>query len=358
VSHPVVLIPGDGIGPEVIDAARRAIDATGAAIEWRTREAGRELYRLTGEALPAGVVDAIRDCGVGLKGPVTTPAGGAVHSVYLTLRRELDLFAGIRPCRTFPGVPGAAEGLDVVVVRMNLEDLYAGIEFAPGSVPAGQLRELVRRANGVEIAPDSGVSIKALSTSAAARLARLAFRYARANGRRKVTSVHKATVMPATDGLFAAAVRAEAERNPELAFEEVLVDTFAAQLVRDPARHDVAVMPVLYGDVISDLAAALAGGPGLAPGANVGDGCALFEAAHGTAPAHVGAGRANPMAAILSGVMLLRHLGEADAADRLERAVSEVLLDGRTLTYDLRGPADRRSPARTAEVADAVIARL
>jgi isocitrate dehydrogenase (NAD+) len=328
----VTLIPGDGIGPEVVAAARRVLDRTDANLVWD-------------ECDVDGALASIREHGVALKGPLSTRTRGA-RSVNLALRAELDLFAGIRPARNLTG-----GGLDVVVVRMNTEDLYAGIEYAARSPEAAELRALVSRAGGPSLGKDTGLSLKPLSASAARRTARRAFEYARSEGRSKVTAVHKATVMRYTDGVFLEAAREVASNFPDTEFADVLVDTACHQLVRRPADYDVLLCPMLYGDVLADLAAALAGGIGLAPGANVGDDYAVFEAVHGTAPRRAGTGRANPMGLILSGAMLLRHLGESAEGARVEQAVADVLADGRTLTYDL-------SPGRaagTAEVADAII---
>jgi isocitrate dehydrogenase (NAD+) len=328
----VTLIPGDGIGPEVVEAARRVLDRTGVKLVWDECDAD-------------GALASIREHGVALKGPLSTRTSGG-RSINLALRAELDLFAGIRPARRWTG-----GGLDVVVVRMNTEDLYAGIEYEARSPEAAELRALVSRAGGPSLGEDTGLSLKPLSASAARRTARRAFEYARSEGRSKVTAVHKATVMRYTDGVFLEAARGVADDFPDIEFADALVDTACHQLVRRPETYDVLLCPMLYGDVLADLAAALAGGIGLAPGANVGDRYAVFEAVHGTAPRHAGTGRANPMALVLSGAMLLRHMGKCEAAARVEQAVADVLADARTLTYDL-------SPERaagTAEVAEAII---
>jgi isocitrate dehydrogenase (NAD+) len=345
--HRVTLIPGDGIGPEVIGAAQRAIDATGVAIEWDRHDAGAELHEREGDPLPVAVLESIRERGVALKGPTATPAGSGFRSVNLALRRELGLFAGIRPCKTYAGVPGARPGMDVVIVRMNLEDLYAGIEYERSSEEAAALRGLIRAADGIEIGADAGFSIKPLSVSQCRRVAREAFEYARAHDRERVTAVHKATVMRHTDGLFLQAAAEIAGEYPDIAFDDRLVDTAAAELVTHPERSDVIVTPLLYGDILSDVAAALVGGLGMAPGMNVGDGIAVFEAVHGSAPKHRAQDRANPSAAILSGVMLLRRLGEEQAAGRLERALAAVIADGRSLTYDLRSSHEGAVGTRT-----------
>ena len=314
-----VLIPGDGIGPEVIAAARRVLDAACPALEWDVREVGARAYERDGDALPGAVVDAIRDAGVALKGPVATPVDGPFRSVNVALREALGLHTGIRPARSADG------RLDVVVVRMTTEDLYAGLEL--------------------ELSNDAAVALKPITRAACERTAREAFALARATGRARVTAVHKATVMPLTDGLFLDAVRAVGREFPDVEADDRLVDTTAAELVTKPERFDVLVMPMLYGDVLSDLAAALGGGLGFAPGANVGPGCAVFEPVHGTAQRHAGRDTANPVAAILSGAMLLRHLGEDEAADRVEGAVRDAATAG--------APG-----GGTRAMADAVVTRL
>jgi isocitrate dehydrogenase (NAD+) len=350
VPHRVTLIPGDGIGPEVCAAARLVLDATGIELDWDVQEAGAATFEREGSALPPSVLESIRERGVALKGPTAT--GRDFRSANLSLREELDLYAGVRPVRGFAGVGGGRPALDLVIVRMNHEDLYAGIEYPAASDNAARLRSFVAETAGAALPTDAGVSLKPLSASGAERVARLAFDWAETHGRRRVTAVHKATVMRATDGAFLEAARAVAAEHPRIEFDDLLVDAFCAKLVRMPERFDVLLLPVLYGDIASDLAAALIGGLGLAPGANLGDRHAVFEAVHGTAPRHAGQGKVNPLALVLSGSMLLQRLGEAEAAERVERAVAEVLAEGRTLTYDLGGSAG------TTEVAEAVAARL
>ena len=326
-----ILIPGDGIGPEVTAAARRVLDATGVGLEWDVHEVGVRAYERCGDALPDETVAAIREAGVALKGPVATPVGGAFRSVNLGLRRALGLHTGVRPARSADG------RLDVVVVRMNVEDLYAGIEAPAGSEAA----RTAAAALGHELPADAAVALKPLSRAACARTAAEAF----ARARRRVTAVHKATVMPHTDGLFVEVVRETARASGGIEVDDRLVDTVAAELVTRPERFDVLVAPMLYGDVLSDLAAALSGGLGLAAGMNVGEGCAVFEAVHGTARRHAGRDSANPAALILCGAMLLRHLGETGAAERVERAVRDAV--------------DAGAPARgTTAVTDAVLTTL
>jgi isocitrate dehydrogenase (NAD+) len=356
VSHRVTLIPGDGIGPEVVEAARRAMEATGVRLAWDVREVGAAAIERSGTPLPAAVLESIARCGVALKGPVATASGAGVRSVNLTLREALGLQAGIRPSRIWPGVRAPVEGLDVVIVRMLAGDLYAGIEFASGSEAVARLRDLVADACSRELPADAGVSLKPISRSDTQAVARIALAYAREHGRRKVTIVHKATVMRATDGAFLAAARAIADARPtDLVVDDRLVDTVCHDLAARPGRCDVLLTSMLYGDLLADLCAGLSGGLGLAPGVNVGPSCAVFEAVHGTVAHQAGRDSANPMAVILSGAMLLRHVGETTAADRLERAVAAVLADGRTATYDLAGG---REAAGTTAVTDAVIAAL
>ncbi|HXF36471.1 MAG TPA: isocitrate/isopropylmalate dehydrogenase family protein [Actinomycetota bacterium] len=355
MGHDVVVIPGDGIGPEVVDAARRVLAATGVDLRWEVRQLGLAAADRSGDGLPDVTLEAIRSAGACLKGPCATPPRGPLRSVNVALRQALDLYACVRPCRLFPGVPSPYEAVDVVVIRENTEDLYTGVEFPWGGEATGEVIRFVLEAVGERIPDDSGISIKANSIAGSERIARFAFAYARERGRRTVTVGHKANIMKRTDGLFLEAARTVAGAHPDVRFEERIIDALAMQLVQRPEAFDVLLLPNLYGDVISELCAGLVGGPGLAPGAHLGDGLAVFEATHGTAPRLAGTGRANPMALILCGAMLLRHLGEEDAARRVESAVAAVLAEGRTVTPDLR-PAGL--PATTGEVAEAVAARV
>lgn len=355
----ITLIPGDGIGPAVTDAARRVLDATGVAISWDVRVVGEAALADGADGpLPEAVLASIRANGVALKGPVATPAGSGFRSVNVALRRELGLFAQVRPCRSRPGVPGArAASVDVVVVRETTEDLYAGIEFAADETATGELIAWLV-AHGADVAPDAGISIKPVSAAASRRALEFTFEWALRNGRRRVTVVHKSTVMRATDGLFVAVAREVAAEHPELAFDERQVDLTAALLASRPDELDVLVMPNQYGDILSDVAAAVVGGVGVAPGANFGEDVALFEPAHGTAP-RLAAGRgADPVGTILSGALLLRHIGESGAADSVEHAVDEVLASGQTVTYDLRPGRAVEGAATTVEMTDAIISRL
>jgi isocitrate dehydrogenase (NAD+) len=357
VAHRVTLIPGDGVGPEVTEAARRALDATGVALEWDRQDAGYETWEREGTPLPERVIESIRERRVALKGPTKTPVDG-FRPVNMPLRAEFDLYAGIRPCRAYAGVPTRYPETDIVIVRMTHEDLYAGVEYGRGDAATGELRELIGRTNGTVLPDDSGVTIKWLSSAASRRLVSRAFAYAAEHDRRRVTAVHKANVMKESDGVFLEAAREVAAEHPEIEFDDRRVDSLCCELVLRPGEFDVLAMPLFYGDFVSDLGAGLVGGLGMAPGVNLGDDCAIFEAVHGTAPKHAGRNRANPLALMLSGVMMLRHLNELGAAGHLERAITEVVREGRSVTYDLKPSRDDPSAVGTAEVADAVIEKL
>ena len=357
-THAATLIPGDGVGPEVVEAARRTLAATGVAFDWDVQPAGSEVAEREGAPIPNRVLDSIRATRVVLKGPISTPVERSAPNANVSLRVELDLFAGVRPVRSYPGVPSPYEGIDLLVIRENTEDLYTGIELEQGEPETKELIAFVAERTGQWIRDDSGLSIKTISVGASERIARFAFERARTLGRRQVTAGHKANIMKFSDGLFVETVRSVAAVYPDIAYEERIVDNLAMQLVQRPETFDVLLLPNLYGDIVSDLAAGLVGGPGLAPSANLGDEIAVFEPVHGSAEALAGADRANPIAAILSGAMLLHHLGEAEAADRVERAVASVLAAGRTVTYDLKTQRDDPTAAGTSEVADAVIERV
>jgi isocitrate dehydrogenase (NAD+) len=331
--HRVTLIPGDGIGPELAEATRRVLDASGVAFEWEVVEAGEAVMAEHGTPLPEGVLESIRRNRVAIKGPITTPVGEGFRSVNVTLRQTLGLYANLRPARSMKGLETRYENVDLVIVRENTEDLYAGIEHMVGR--------------------DAAESIKIITREASERIARFAFDYAVANGRRKVTAVHKANIMKLSDGLFLESCRTvAAEYDGKVEFEDRIVDNMCMQLVQKPELYDVLVLPNLYGDIVSDLAAGLVGGLGVAPGANIGPDAAVFEAVHGSAPKYAGQNKANPTALILSGAMMLRHLGKADAASRVEDALREVIAEGRATTYDIGGSAG------TSQFADAIIARL
>jgi isocitrate dehydrogenase (NAD+) len=360
MSSSVTLIPGDGIGPSVTGAACRVVNATGVRIEWDVRQVGMSSMRHSGQPLPQQVIDSIVSNGVALKGPVSTPVGTrGFRSVNVALRRALDLFAQVRPCRTRTGFHGTTPNIDIVVIRDTIEDLYAGVELQADSAGAAEVGQVLERHGAGALPPDAGLSIKYLSRTASARIAEFALDYARRTGRTRVTAVHKASVMRCTDGLFLEEFTAAGERNraSDLDLDDMLVDNLCGSLVRNGSGYDVLVMPNMYGDIVSDLAAGLTGGVGLAPGANYGPGVAMFEPAHGSAPRHAGADRANPTAAILSAAMLLEHLGEHPAASAVVAAVDETIAEG-AVTYDLRRPDDARPPLGTDEFADRVIAKI
>ena len=333
MSQTVTLIPGDGIGPELAEATRRVLDASGVKLEWEVMDAGEAVMAKEGTPLPQRVLDSILRNKIAIKGPITTPVGVGFRSVNVALRQTLGLYANLRPVRSIPGLKTRYDDVDLVIVRENTEDLYAGIEHMVG--------------------PDAAESIKIITRAASERIARYAFEYAVANGRHKVTAVHKANIMKLSDGLFLESCRTiAAQYEGRIAFEDRIVDNMCMQLVQKPELYDVLVLPNLYGDIVSDLAAGLVGGLGVAPGANIGIDAAVFEAVHGSAPKYAGQNKANPTALMLSGVLLLRHIGEQAAAERVEAAIRAVIAEGRTVTYDLGGSAG------TSEFADAIVARL
>jgi isocitrate dehydrogenase (NAD+) len=356
MAHRVTFIPGDGVGPELSEATRRVLEGTGVEFDWDVQEAGADVIEKYGTPLPEPVLESIRANGVAIKGPLTTPIGTGFRSVNVALRKELDLFACLRPCKWYRGVRSRYENVDLVIVRENHEDLYAGIEFEQGSPEAKQVIEFLNSLQPRRIREDSGISIKPISITGTRRIARFAFDYARAYGRKKVTAVTKANIMKHTDGLFYAVSREVAKEYPEISYDEYLVDNMSMQLVQKPENFDVLLLPNLYGDILSDLAAGLVGGLGVAPGANMGDSVAVFEATHGSAPKYKGQNKVNPMAMMFSGVLMLRHLGEGDAADRLERGLAQVIAEGRSVTYDMKPNRDDPTAVGTSEVADAVIA--
>ncbi len=353
----ITLIPGDGIGPEVSLATQRCIEAAGVAVEWETVHAGTDIMEKKGTPLPDDVLDSVKKNRVAIKGPITTPVGSGFRSVNVALRKELDLYACLRPCKLYSGIRSPFEKIDLIIVRENTEDLYAGIEFEAGSAEAKTLEKKILELNPkAKMNPGAAISIKPISREATERIVHFAFETALKNKRKKVTAVHKANIMKCTDGLFLRTAREVAKRyEGRIAFEDRIVDNMCMQLVQRPTEYDVLVLPNLYGDIVSDLCAGLIGGLGVAPGANIGDGIALFEATHGSAPKYKGMNKANPTAMILSGMLMLRYLGEEKAADRLENAVAAVLKEGRSVTYDLK--KDRNDPAAvgTIQMADAII---
>jgi isocitrate dehydrogenase (NAD+) len=359
VAHRVTLIPGDGTGPELTEATRRVLEATGVEFDWDVREAGADVMdRYGGNPLPDEVLAAIRETGVALKGPITTPVGGGFRSVNVALRKSLDLYAQVRPCKTYPGVRTRFEDVDLIVVRENTEDLYAGIEYEQGSEEAQELIDWIKSKGGKLAHDDAGISIKPISISGTRRIVQFAFDYARRNGRRKVTAVHKANIMKFSDGLYLHVAREVAAENDDIEFDDRIVDNMCMQLVQRPEEYDVLVLPNLYGDVLSDLCAGMIGGLGLAPGANFGEGIAIFEPTHGSAPKYAGQNKVNPMAQLLSGMLMLRHLEENEAADGLEQAIAEVIREGKSVTYDMKPRRDDPTAVGTSEVADAIIEKL
>ncbi len=339
MAYRVTLIPGDGTGPELIAATRRVLEATGVAFDWDVRQAGADVMEEYGTPLPDTVLDSIRANKVALKGPITTPIGSGFRSVNVAIRKALDLYANIRPARTMRGIPVCHDNVDVVVVRENTEGLYAGIEH--------------------DVIPNEAAeTIRIITRRASERVVRFAFEYARANGRRLVTAVHKANILKATDGLFLKVAREVAEQYPDIEFNDRIVDNMCMQLVQRPHEYDVLVLPNLMGDIVSDLASGLVGGLGVAPGANFGEELAVFEPVHGSAPKYTGMNKVNPTANILSGALMLRHLGEHKAAKRVEDAIAAVIAEGKNVTYDLKTTRDDPTAVGTKEMADAFIAAM
>lgn len=346
--HNVTLIPGDGTGPEICAVVKNVVAATGVQIAWEQVEAGIDIMKTAGTPLPDNVLASCRKNKVALKGPITTPIGTGFRSVNVALRKELDLYACLRPCKTYKGVKSRYENIDLVVVRENVEDLYAGVEWPSG---AEESKQIIAMAKG-KINPDAAISIKPISRFNSERIIRFAFDYAVKHKRRKVTAVTKANIMKCTDGLFYDVAREVAKKYPGIEYEERLIDNMCMQLVQKPELYDVICLPNLYGDILSDLCAGLIGGLGIAPGANIGLTGALFEAVHGSAPKYAGQNKVNPTAVLLSAKLMLDHLGETDAAERLEKATADVIREGRNVTYDLGGKAGTR------EMGDAIIEKL
>jgi isocitrate dehydrogenase (NAD+) len=357
MAHDVTLIPGDGVGPELAEATRMCIDATGVKINWDVQEAGVDVMAKVGTPVPDSVIESCRRTKVALKAPITTPVGTGFRSVNVYLRQALDLYACVRPCKQYPGVRTffSNSKVDIVIVRENTEDLYAGIEFEKGKPETSELIADIKRFSNKTIRPDSGVSIKPISVTGTRRIVKYAFEYARKHGRKKVTSVHKANIMKYTDGLWLEVSREVAKEYPGIEFEDRIVDNMCMQLVQKPELYDVLVLPNLYGDIISDLGAGLVGGLGVAPGANIGEAGAVFEATHGSAPKYKGQYKMNPTALILSGALMLDHLGEVEAAKRLEGAVAYVIKEGKDVTYDMKPHRDDPTAVGTLEMAKAII---
>lgn len=364
MAYEVTLVTGDGVGPELAEAARKCVDATGVEINWDVREAGVDVMEREGTPLPEATIESIRRTRCALKAPITTPVGTGFRSINVYLRQELGLFACVRPCKYYPGVRSffSSVPVDLVIVRENTEDLYAGIEFEQGQEATAQLIDTINGAGAdrkvMTGREETGISIKPMSISGTERIVRYAFEYAKANGRKKVTTVHKANIMKHTDGLYLKHSRKVAEEFPGIEFEDRIVDNMCMQLAQKPELYDVIVLPNLYGDIVSDLAAGIVGGLGVAPGANIGPDGAVFEATHGSAPKYKGQNKVNPSALILSGMLMLRHLEERDAADRLERAVAAVIAEGKDVTYDMKPDRDDPTAVGTQEMAAAICAKI
>src|SRR5581483_8319741 len=359
MAHAVTLIRGDGTGPELIEAGRRVLEATGVKFDWDIVDAGVDVMEKYGTPLPENVLESMRRTHVAWKAPITTPIGTGFRSVNVAFRKEFDLYANVRPAKTYKGVRSKYENIDLVLIRENTEDLYAGIEFEQGQPDTVELVNWIRSKQPKAVIREPvGISIKPISVPGSERIVKFAFDYAVKNNRKKVTAVTKANIMKYTDGLFYAVAREVAKNYPNIAYEEVLVDNMCMQLVQKPELYDVLVLPNLYGDILSDLCAGLVGGLGVAPGANIGDHGAMFEAVHGSAPKYKGQNKVNPSAVILAGMLMLRYLGEEDAANRLEKAVAAVVAEGRDVTYDMKPDRNDPSAVGTSQMADAIIRKL
>lgn len=355
MKHTITLIPGDGTGPEITETVVRVLEATGLEVEWDIQEAGSDVLEKYGTPLPNQVLESIKRNKVALKGPITTPVGTGFRSVNVALRKELDLFACVRPCKTYPGVRSYYQNVNLVIIRENTEDLYAGIEFEVNNEMTARLIQTIKEMSHHAIRPDSGLSIKPISIFGSKRIVTFAFEYARQNNRRKVTAVHKANIMKYSDGLFLQVARQVASNYPDIEFEDRIVDNMCMQLVQKPELYDVLVLPNLYGDILSDLGAGLVGGLGVAPGANIGTDYAVFEPTHGSVPKYKNQNKVNPIAMILSGMMMLQYIGEKEKAQKLEEAVAEVIRENRFVTYDMKPFSDQHQAAKTYEVGEAII---
>jgi isocitrate dehydrogenase (NAD+) len=357
MAHEVTLIPGDGTGPELIEATRRVLEATGVEFDWDEHPAGEDVFAEEGTPFPDRTLESIKRTKVGIKGPTTTPVGSGFRSVNVLLRKELDLYACIRPCKAYEGVRTRFPETDIVIVRENTEDLYAGIEFERGTDENAKLRRCLEELDA-QVRDDAGISVKPISEFGSERIVEKAFDYAKAYGRKKVTAAHKANIMKFSDGLFLETAREVAKRHSDIEFEDRIIDNLCNQLVSRPEEYDVIVLPNLYGDIVSDLGAGMIGGLGVAPGGNIGTEAAMFEATHGSAPKYKGQNKVNPTALMLSGVLMLRHIDEGEAADRLEAAIAGVIREGDKVTYDLKPNRDDPSAVGTSEFADAVIEEM
>lgn len=358
MAYDITLVRGDGVGPELAEAARRCVDATGVKVNWDVQEAGVDIMETAGTPLPQALLDSIKRTKLALKAPITTPVGKGFRSVNVALRHMFDLYCCLRPCKSYPGVRSKYDNIDLVLFRENTEDLYAGVEFKKGQDDTEELINWLNQHSEKKIRSGSGISIKPTSVEATRRIHHYAFQYARKYGRRKVTTVHKANIMKFTDGLWLEVAREVAAEYPDIEFEDRIVDNMCMQLVQKPELYDCLVLPNLFGDILSDLCAGLVGGLGVAPGANIGDGSATFEATHGSAPKYKGQNKVNPTALILSGVLMLQHIGEQQAADKLEGAVARVIAEGRQVTYDMKPDRNDPTAVGTSQMADAIIAAM
>ena len=354
----VTMITGDGIGPEIAEATMRCVDATGAAIKWDIQEAGVDVMERTGTPLPDETIKSLENSDAAIKAPITTPVGTGFRSINVHLRQHFDLYACLRPCKYYKGIRSKYENLDLVIVRENTEDCYAGIEFEKDTDAANEIISWINNRSEKKIRPDSGITIKPISVEGTERIVKFAFEYAKENGRKKVTSVHKANIMKHTDGLWLEVSREVAKKYPDIEFEDRIVDNMCMQLVQYPELYDVLVLPNLYGDIVSDLCAGLIGGLGMAPGGNFGKEMAVFEATHGSAPKYKGLNKVNPTALLLSAMLMLRHIGYREEGDKLENAIADVIAEGKDVTYDMKD--DRKDPTAvgTQEMADAIIAKM
>ena len=356
--HKITLIPGDGVGPEIAEAMKRCVRATGVQIEWDVQHAGSDVFEKTGTPLPKEVLDSIRANKVAIKGPITTPIASGYRSINIALRKEFDLYQNIRPIKLYKGVRSKYKHVDIVIFRENTDDLYIGVEFEQGKENTLGLIKEINKINSQAISDDSGISIKPISIFKTKRIVNAAFQYAVKHKRKKVTAVHKANIMKCTDGLFLNVAREVSKQYPGIEFEDRIVDNMAMQLVQKPELYDVLVLPNLYGDIISDLCAGLIGGLGVAPGANIGEGYAIFEAVHGSAPKYKGLNKVNPSALILSAAMMLNYINEKKAAKILEKSVATVIKEGKYVTYDMKKDRNDPSAVGTSEMADAIIEKI
>ena len=357
-AYNVTLIPGDGIGPEVTEATRRVLEATGIDFTWDYQDAGLIALEKHGDLLPQATLDSVRKNKIGLKGPITTPIGTGFRSVNVGLRQELGLYANLRPAKTIKGVQSAFEDIDLVVVRENLEGMYSGVEFDAGTEDAAEVIASINAHSKKQVDPSAAISIKIITEKNTRNIVKFAFDYARANGRKKVTIVHKANIMKFSDGLFLRVAQEVAAEYPDIEHDDRIIDNMCMQLMQKPELYDVLVMANLYGDIVSDLTAGMIGGLGVAPGGNIGTVASVFEPIHGSAPTHAGKNVANPTAMILSGALMLRHLGEQAAAEQVEKAVADVIASGASVTYDLRADRDQAKASGTSGMADAIIANI